>query len=108
MTIIENLQPPVVVSFDRPVLVIEPGAGLQGPPGPPGPAGPSGPSGSSYFHSQGSAGTVWTIVHGLGFYPNVTAFGGDGQEVEGDIDHINANQLTITYSWPISGVAYLS
>lgn len=108
MTTIENLQPPVVVSVDQPVLVIEPGAGLQGPPGPAGPPGATGAPGGAYVHSQGAADTVWQIAHGLGFYPNVTALDATGEEIEGDLDYISANLLTITYSYAISGVAYLS
>lgn len=99
LTII-NGQPPVTVVIEREVLELS----VSGAPGPPGPAGASG---GSYVHSQGSAATVWTINHNLGYHPNVTAFAG-ATEIEGDIDHINANTLTITYSYAISGVAYLS
>lgn len=83
----------------------------------PGPQGPSGLSGVqqddvttlvSYRHIQGVASTVWTVNHNLNFYPNVTVYDSANSMVEGSIDHQNAVSLTITFSAPISGKAYLS
>lgn len=62
----------------------------------------------SYEHTQGSADTVWTIEHSLGFYPSITVFDSALSEVEGAIEHQDANSLTITFSVAISGTAYLS
>lgn len=62
----------------------------------------------SYDHVQGSDSDVWTIEHNLGFYPSVTVFLSSGDTVEGAIEHQSTNTLTITFSVPISGSAYLS
>lgn len=62
----------------------------------------------SYSHTQGSANTVWSIEHNLGFYPSVTVFLSTGDTVEGLIEHSNTNSLTVTFSAAISGTAYLS
>lgn len=83
----------------------------------PGPQGPSGLSGVqegevvslvSYRHIQSTASNTWTVTHNLNFYPNVTIYDSAGSMVEGSIDHQNATSLTITFSGPISGKAYLS
>lgn len=90
--------------------------GEQGPVGPVGPVGPQGPgldAGDipalvSYVHVQGAASSLWTIGHQLGFYPNVTVFDSGESQVEGSIDHVDINNLTIAFSAQISGKAHLS
>lgn len=83
----------------------------------PGPQGPAGTSGTqsediaplvSYRHLQGAVSTVWTVNHNLNFYPNVTVYDSAGSMVEGTVNHINPVSLTISFSDPISGKAYLS
>lgn len=64
--------------------------------------------GGAYSHTQGTASTSWTITHNLGFKPSVTTFDGSNQEVEGDTVHTNNNQCVVTFSYPISGSAFLS
>jgi hypothetical protein len=79
-----------------------------GPPGPPGPPGPASQSvGGTYTHVQGVAESVWTITHNLGFYPNVSCFS-NGDEIVGDIDHLDVNTTIISYAYAVSGSAYLS
>jgi hypothetical protein len=63
---------------------------------------------SKYEHTQSTAATVWTINHNLGFIPNVYTINGSGQEIEGKVTPVNTNTITITFSDPVSGVAYLS
>lgn len=83
----------------------------------PGPQGPSGLSGIqeseivplvSYRHIQGAVSALWSITHNLNFHPNVTVFDSAGSMVEGTVTHVNQASLTITFSDPISGKAYLS
>jgi hypothetical protein len=62
----------------------------------------------SYSHTQGSSSTTWSIGHNLGFYPSATVFMSSGDTVEGNIEHQDVNNLTITFSVAISGTAYLS
>jgi hypothetical protein len=69
-----------------------------------------GAGGTNSFHfSQGIASATWDIVHNLGFKPNVTVEDSAHTVIEGaGIDHIDANHLTLTFSAPFSGDAYLS
>jgi hypothetical protein len=83
-------------------------------PGPQGPAGLSGVQNDevvglvSYRHQQGAVSDLWLVNHNLNFHPNVTVYDSAGSMVEGTVDHTNAVSLTISFSDPISGVAYLS
>ena len=92
-------------------------SGPQGAQGPTGPQGPMGPGGVvaddiaslvSYTHLQSATSDMWTIVHNLNFFPNVTAFDSAGTQVEGNVIHTNETTLNIVFSSPISGKAHLS
>lgn len=61
-----------------------------------------------YVHDQGLASAVWTITHGLNKYPTVFVVDSAGDEVEGAITHVSTTQLTVTFSAPFSGSAYLN
>lgn len=106
--------------------VHDPGvSGPQGPQGIPGPQGPQGPQGAqgiqgpqgpqgepsdpvSYLHNQGVLSSVWTIVHNLGYAPNITVADSAGTIVEGDIQYVDGVSVTIQFSYPFLGKAYLS
>lgn len=78
--------------------------GAPGPPGMPG----SGSGGSAFYnHTQGTAATVWTINHGLGMKPSVAVVDSAANEVIGDVHHLNANSLTVTFGAAFSGTAHL-
>lgn len=115
----------VVVHSDRSVTVIDAG-----------PIGPSGPPGSSSFvpdpsteedgktlevsngqlvfvashyqHEQPVASTTWVITHDLAHNPNVTVVQTDGTVLLPDVHYDSMNQITLTFSSPTSGKAYLS
>jgi hypothetical protein len=59
------------------------------------------------FHIS-PARTVWTLVHDLEFVPNVTTTDESGQEIMGTVVYTNATTITITFSQPVAGWAYLS
>lgn len=82
--------------------------GPEGDEGPIGPQGPPGPSGGSYTHNQSGASDTWVVNHNLGFFPNVMSFDTTGEEIVGQVIHNTINQLTIVFSAPVSGSAYLS
>jgi hypothetical protein len=64
---------------------------------------------TSYEHIQGTAASVWTIPHNLGFNPNVTVIDSSGTIYEGEIAYNNnRNSLTVTFTASFSGKAYLS
>lgn len=83
----------------------------------PGPQGPGGVDGIqadqivslvSYKHTQNSPLAVWTVVHNLNFFPNVTIFDSGESQVEGSVTHIDETRLTISFSSAIAGKAHLS
>lgn len=53
--------------------------------------------GGAYRHIQAVADDVWPVQHDLGFYPNVTPFSSAGDELVGRIEHIDINNLTISF-----------
>jgi hypothetical protein len=85
--------------------------GLGGPPGKDGVQGRQGdpgPMGTTYTSLQSSPSKLWTIAHNLNRFPDVTVTDSTGREVGGDVDYIDANNLTVAFSAPFSGVAYLN
>lgn len=96
------IQPTAVI---RASLVV--GQGPAGPQGPPGTAGPGGGVDLNLAHVQSAPSASWSIAHGLGKRPSVSVFVG-GVLVEGDPQHVDANNLVINFSAPVSGVAYLN
>lgn len=62
----------------------------------------------THTHTQLTAQTTWYINHALGKYPSVTAVDASENVIIGDIQYLNANQLTITFASAISGKAYVN
>lgn len=62
----------------------------------------------AYHHVQGISSDTWDVTHNLGFYPNVTTMDSGGSIIEGELEHLSAYRIQITFSAPISGNAYLS
>lgn len=58
--------------------------------------------------NQVSASSVWTITHDLERFPSVTVVDSSGNLVIGDVDYVSNLELTITFSAPFSGTAYLN
>lgn len=79
-----------------------PGVSLVGPRGPVGPAG-----GTTFTYTQSTPASFARIVHNLGRNPQVTLTLFDGDVVEGDIDYLDVNTLTVTFSQPFSWIAYM-
>lgn len=63
---------------------------------------------ASHVHVQGTPEAVWTINHGLGKKPSVSVADSADNVVHGDVKYINNATLTITFSAPFSGRAYLN
>lgn len=61
-----------------------------------------------FSYTQGSASSTWVIVHSLGKFPSATIVDSAGTEVEGSINHIDVNNLVISFSSPFSGKAFLN
>lgn len=63
---------------------------------------------TTFFYNQGIPSALWNISHNLGKYPSVTIFANDGSEYEGDVKHIDNNNLTIEFSVAVSGNATIN
>jgi len=61
-----------------------------------------------YVFSQDVPSALWTITHNLNKKPSVTVVSSADTVMYGDITYINTNKLTITFSAPFSGKAYLN
>lgn len=63
---------------------------------------------SFYHHTQGVPSALWTIIHGLGYQPNVTVADSTERQVEGDVSYPNVNTVVIAFSAAFAGEAFLS
>ena len=61
-----------------------------------------------YIYQQTTPASVWTITHNLGKCPAVCVVDTSGNEVVGQLQHVNVNQLILTFSAPFSGEAFLN
>jgi len=61
-----------------------------------------------YTHIQTAALASWTIEHFLGKYPSVSIVDSANDEVYGEVNHIDINTLTVSFSAPFSGKAFLN
>src|SRR5438270_484493 len=69
-----------------------------------GPRGLPGPGGSDKNFTQPfTLASSVTVPHKLGKYPAVTILDSAGDECEGAVDHIDNNNLTVTFSAVFSG-----
>lgn len=62
---------------------------------------------STYRWDQAVASTVWNIVHGLQSRPSVEVLIGSQLIQSPQVDHVDENELNITFASPLSGTAYL-
>ena len=62
----------------------------------------------TYTHTQDVPLTVWIINHNLGSFPSVTVVDSNNQVVIGDITYVGSNSLTITFTIPFAGYAFLN
>lgn len=118
ITIVKEDNVVEVIKQDNRVVIAGNGAqGVQGPNGPTGPIGPQGPQGPqgrdgqgqvSFQFTQNSPATTWTIVHNLGYNPNVAVVDSSGSEVEGDIKYLDDATVQVTFQAAFGGEAYLS
>jgi hypothetical protein len=71
--------------------------------------GVSGVEGDKFFtFDQPTAASVWNIQHDLKKFPSVSIADSANNIVEGAITYIDNNNLTITFTAPFSGKAYLN
>ena len=58
--------------------------------------------------TQASPSTTWNVNHSLNKFPSVTVVDSAGTQVIGDVQHIDSNNLTITFINQFSGKAYVN
>jgi hypothetical protein len=94
----------IVVNNHAPEVIISE-VGIQGIPGP---VAPVPVSLFSYTYNQQTSAKTWNINHNLNYRPGVFAIDYGGNIMEGDIVHIDANNVQLNFSIPVTGYAYLS
>jgi len=62
----------------------------------------------SFDFTQGVPSAVWSITHNLDKYPSVTVVNESKEVMIGNIQYIDKDNITITFSAPFSGYAYLN
>lgn len=65
-------------------------------------------SDKNYIHNQSIPSSIWSINHNLNKFPSITIVDSGGTEVEGDVDHVDQNNITVTFSASFSGKAYIN
>lgn len=76
---------------------------LQGTRGPPGPGG-----GSTFVFDQVVPAANWIIAHNLNRFPSVSVADSSGRLVEGDVDYIDGNTISVGFVGGFAGTAYLN
>lgn len=61
-----------------------------------------------HIHTQASASSTWNIVHTLGGRPSVTIVDSARTVVVGDVVYNSNTSITVSFSAPFSGFAYLT
>lgn len=96
--VIEGDAPDVQIEVvEQSVVISEAVVGLQGVSGD-----------QHYHHVQSTPSATWTITHNLGKRPSVTVVDSGGNEWITSVEHLSENSLTIRFSAPFSGNAYLN
>lgn len=67
-----------------------------------------GASSDTYTFTQPSASSTWNIQHNLNKFPSVTVIDGYNRVFVGDIEYVDSNNITITFSAAVAGKAYLN
>lgn len=61
-----------------------------------------------FTYVQGVPSTSWNIQHNLGKFPSITVIDSAGTVVTGEYTYIDINNVTLTFSVPFAGTAYLN
>ena len=62
----------------------------------------------NFIYTQNTPATTWNITHSLGKFPSVSVVDSANTQVYGNVDYIDNNSLTLTFSSAFSGKAYLN
>jgi len=62
----------------------------------------------TFTFTQSVASSTWSVTHNLDKFPSVSVVDSGKTAVVGSVEYINENELTITFSAPFSGYAYMN
>lgn len=62
----------------------------------------------AYIHDQSTPSATWTVSHNLGKFPSVTIVDSANSEIIGEVNFVNNTTLTLSFSAPFSGKAYIN
>lgn len=62
----------------------------------------------NFKYDQSSPSAQWTIQHDLDKFPSVSVVDSAGTNVVGQVDYLNRDSLTITFTSAFAGIAYLN
>tara|TARA_R100000541_G_scaffold44796_1_gene51843 strand:- start:1616 stop:2314 length:699 start_codon:yes stop_codon:yes gene_type:complete len=66
-------------------------------------------TGDKHFqHTQIASSQSWSITHNLQKFPSVTVVDSAGSKVTGEVDYIDINTLTVSFTAEFGGIAYLN
>jgi hypothetical protein len=63
---------------------------------------------ATYKHSQPNVSSTWDVIHNLNKFPSVSVTLSTGKQGYADVTYTNKNSLTINFSAPKSGSAFLN
>jgi hypothetical protein len=64
--------------------------------------------GSTYTFTQATPSSIWTIAHSLEKFPSITVVDSSNNVVVGFSTYDSNNQITLEFSAPFAGKAYLN
>lgn len=67
-----------------------------------------GHSDKTFVFNQAVQSNTWSVTHNLNKFPSVSVVDSAKSAVVGSVDYINENELSITFSAPFSGYAYMN
>ena len=62
----------------------------------------------NFIYTQSTPSATWNITHDLGKFPSVSVVDSANTQVYGNVDYIDDNSLTLTFTSAFSGKAYLN
>lgn len=66
------------------------------------------PAVTTFVYTQNSVSSTWSITHNLGYYPQIVTQDSAGTTLEGSVTYDSPSHLTVHFSTPTTGIAYLS
>jgi len=98
VNIYEDTPNQVIINQDAPNQVLVIGGGIGG----------NSANTRRHVHTQSTASAEWVIMHELGGHPSVTIVDSANTAVFGEVQYDSTTQVTVYFTVPFSGLAYLT